>query len=431
MTSRSISGLKRTLLGKAFAAAAVAYFLVCHLYVEAQSGHRATQPTSAAPSPTAVTSLEEGNRAMRAGDHEAAIAAFRQVVSLSPRFAEGFLNLAVAEERAGHPDKAKEALGKALKLKATLRGVNFLLGISTYQLNDFDAAQAAFARETRIDPGDAAAWMWTGVAALAAGRNDQAVAPLTRAKQIDPRNIDTLYHLGRAYLLLSKDSYGEMYHLDPDSARVHETLAQADVQAGKSGDAIAEYTRAITKSPTQPGVREELADELWRAMKLDDADHEYGEALRITPGDPVILFKRGSLEVSRGNTADAANGVSLLQKALELDPTLNEVYYNLGTGQAFLKLDEDAIRNLTRATERDPDGENRQSSFYRLFQIYRRLGRHQEADTALASFQRVKEENSRKQRQLFEEKRRRTTLPVPQIAPDRQPEEQQEHLPGQ
>lgn len=417
MTSRHTYKTRQIALRYVFhtAAATLLAVLLSYSPAEAQSARRTAPRTSVAPSPAALSALEAGNRAMKSGDLETAVTDFRQVVTLSPLFAEGFLNLAVAEEQSGDPKKAKEALSQALKLKPTLRGANFILGLSTYQLNDFGAAQSAFARETKIDPANAAAWMWTGVAALAAGHNDQAVAALTRARQIAPHNIDILYHLGRAYLLLSKDSYDAMYRLDPDSARVHETLAQADAEAGKSADAIAEYTRAIAKSPNEPGIHEQLADELWKTMRLDDADREYAQALRITPRDPVILFKKGSLEVSR---ADAARGVPLLQQALELDPTLNEVYYNLGTGQALLKRDDEAIRNLTKATEVDPDGDDRQSSFYRLFQIYRRLGLHPQAEEALASFQKVKEENSRRQQQSIEEKRRRATLPVQQIAPD-------------
>jgi tetratricopeptide (TPR) repeat protein len=269
------------------------------------------------------------------------------------------LDLAIAEEQFGSHEAAREAALRAVNLSPSLHGAHFVLGLALYQLNRLDEAVSAFHTETALNPHDVNAWMWSGVASLACDHPQPAVEALVHARALDPNNVDVLYHLGRAYMLLSKEAYDAMYHVDPESARVHETLAQSDAEAGKSADAISEYRLALLRAPSQPGLHEELADELWRASKFEEADHEYAEALRVTPRDAVVLYKEGSLSIIR---SDAPRGVLLLEQAIQLDPSLEEAYYQLGVGEFQLHQDQNALGHLKRAAKSDPNSEDRTST---------------------------------------------------------------------
>ena len=68
--------------------------------------------------------------------------------------------------------------------------------------------------------------------------------------------MDILYHRGRAHLAVSKDSYSRMFQADPKSWRVREILAEANVDAERHVDAIAEYQAALDKTYTKPVVAE-------------------------------------------------------------------------------------------------------------------------------------------------------------------------------
>jgi len=71
------------------------------------------EPEQGLPTSDSVTAVAEaftrGNTAMEQGHTADAISAFQQAVQIDPKFGEAWQKLAMAFEKAGKPDKAKEA----------------------------------------------------------------------------------------------------------------------------------------------------------------------------------------------------------------------------------------------------------------------------------------------------------------------------------
>src|SRR5207248_11530367 len=119
-----------------------------------------------------------------------------------------------------------------LPLKPRLHGAHLFLGVAEYRLDRFDKAIGALRQETADYPSDANAWMWLGVAELAKEQPEEAAEALDKAAKLAPDSVDILYHRGR----------------------VHQVLAQADAEAGRHEEAIAEYLASIALAPNQPGL---------------------------------------------------------------------------------------------------------------------------------------------------------------------------------
>src|SRR5262249_54024542 len=198
------------------------------------------------PADTAVgAEFSQGIAAMRDGRLDEAAARFESVVKRQPDFAEAHFNLGLAREEQGNYDGAIASLEKAIALKPRLHSANLFLGIAEFRLNHLDKARAAVAKETTSYPKDADAWMWLGVVCLAQDHAEDAAAALDKAARLKPGDQEILYHRGRAHLLVSKDSYAEMFQLDSSSWLVHRVMAQANAEADRHVDAIAEYEAAI------------------------------------------------------------------------------------------------------------------------------------------------------------------------------------------
>jgi tetratricopeptide (TPR) repeat protein len=366
----------------------------------------------------AKSAFERGNDAMRQGDAAEAVRDFQQFLRLQPGSAEGYFNLGLALQSAGQLPEALAALHKAASLQPGLRGIHLFTGIVNYKLNHLAAAHDELLRETRLEAKNAAGWMWLGVVELAQGQPESAASRLDKAAALDPTNLDILYHRGRAHLLISKKSYAAMFKLSPDSWRVHEVLGQADAEAFRTDDAIAEFRLALRAAPHQPGLNEELGDALWTAGNLQEADDAYSEETKIDAANAVALYKLGSLRVTRD---DATGGVPLLERALALDPTISDAHYYLGKGEATLNKDELAIEHFRLATNPQGSEELRIMAWYQLATLYRNLHRTQEAGEALAAFRKMKAERDHRRESKFQEQgRRRDQLPrqedVPAIA---------------
>jgi tetratricopeptide (TPR) repeat protein len=359
--------------------------------------------------------FERGNDALRKGNAADAVHDFQEFLRLQPNSAEGYFNLGLALQSAGQLNESLTALRKAASLQPGLHGVRLFTGIVNYKLNHLSAAHDDLASETRLEPKNAAGWMWLGVVDLAQDHADAAAAALDKAAALDPNNLDILYHRARAHLLISKASYAAMFKLSPDSWRVHEVLGQADAEAFRTDDAISEFRLALRAAPHEPGLNEELGDACWTADKLQEADDAYSEEIKIDSANAIALYKLGSLRVTR---ADAAGGVPLLERALALDLTISDAHYYLGKGYTALGKDDLAIEHFRLATNPQGTEELRIMSWYQLAMLYRNLHRTQEAGEALVAFREMKTaRDQRQENKLQEQMRRRDQLPRQETIP--------------
>lgn len=359
--------------------------------------------------------FEQGNDAIRKGNASGAVRDFQEFVRLRPGSAEGYFNLGLALQAASQLDESLAALRKAASLEPGLHGVRLFAGIVNYKLNHLSAAHDDLVSQTRLEPKNAAGWMWLGVVELAQDQAGAAAASLDQASVLDPSNLDILYHRARAHLLISKASYAAMFKLDPDSWRVHEVLGQADAEAFRTDDAISEFRLALRTAPHEPGLNEELGDACWTAGKLQDADDAYSEEIKIDSANALARYKLGSLRVTRD---DAAGGVPLLERALVLDPGVSDAHYYLGKGDAALGKDDVAIEHFRLATNPQGTEELRIMSWYQLATLYRNLHRTQEAGEALAAFRKMKTaRDQRRESKLLEQTRRRDQLPQQETIP--------------
>jgi tetratricopeptide (TPR) repeat protein len=363
----------------------------------------------------AKTWFEQGNDALRKGNASDAVHDFQEFLRLQPDSAEGYFNLGLAFQSAGQLNDSLIALRKAASLQPGLHGVRLFTGIVNYKLNHLSAAHDELLNETRLEPRNAAGWMWLGVVELAQEHAEAAAAALDKAVALDPTNLDILYHRGRAHLLISKESYSAMFKLSPDSSRVYEVLGQSDAEAYRPDDAIADFQLAIRAAPHQPGLNEELGDACWTAGKFQQADDAYTQEIKNDATNAVALYKLGSLRVTR---SDAAGGVPLLERALALDPTISDANYYLGKGEAALGKNELAIEHFRLATNPQGTEQLRIMSWYQLATLYRNLHRSQEAGEALAAFVKMKAARDQRQENKFlEQARRRDQLPQQETIP--------------
>ncbi len=332
--------------------------------------------------------FQEATEAMKQGRLDEAASGFASVVTVAPSFAEAHLNLGLVLEEQGKNEEAMRSLLRALQLKPRLRGANLFLAVAQYRLNHFDLAAASLKKEILYDPSSASAWMWLGVVQLADGKPEEAAQSLDKAAKLDPKNVDILYNRGRAHLLVSKNSYEQMYKADPNSWRVHEVLAQAYAESGRHSEAIAEYKVALERASSHPGLHEELGSEYLATNQLDEAEAEFAAEVKGDPENAFALFKLGAAQIEKGK---AEEGKASIESALKKNPRLQNGSYYLGRAEMQLGHNEQAISALNRATTSDSDPEIVEQAWYQLGIVYRRLHRLDEAHQAMATFQKLKD----------------------------------------
>jgi tetratricopeptide (TPR) repeat protein len=352
-------------------------------------------------------SFQQGTESSRNGQWAQAAEEFSKAASLDPASAPAYLNLGLSRLQQGRVDDAVKALSRAVVLSPKLRGANLFLGIARYRSNDFSGATTALKRELRLDPRNAQALMWLGVVQLGVGDAVAASVSLDEAAKLSPGDVDILYHRGRAHMLVSKESYEQMYRADPQSWRVHQALAQSFVEADRLEDAAKECEIAVQMRPNEPGLHEELADIYWKQNQLEKAETGFEDELKIDSNSLSAQFKLAQVSLERSKPETT---VALLNELLRRSPKYPGAEYELGRAQAQLGQVDAAIGSF-KAVVADAgrsDSETVRQSYYQLAQLYRRAQRMDDSRAALSSFMRLKQEADAAQAQKLEDKLKRS-----------------------
>jgi tetratricopeptide (TPR) repeat protein len=259
-----------------------------------------------------------------------------------------------------------------------------------------EAAQLA-QRYLKQHPTDVPVRVLLGRAELAQGRFLPAFEELHKALAIDPGNIDALYYLSFTARALSDQEYQRLFAMKPDSARVHQLLAEAALSNQNPTQAETEFKKALDADPHSWEAATELAELKRSQSKFDEAidyytqaaksgslsydiayglgacytyKQEYGtadewlrKAVKLAPDSPAGHFALGNA-LFQGGQVEAA--IPELRTALRFEPRMKQAYFLLGRAYSKLGQKEEAAAAFKKLDElsgsKSPDGRGDSSS---------------------------------------------------------------------
>ena len=203
---------------------------------------------------------------------------------------------------------------------------------------------------------------------------------LEQVQGVSNENAEASYWLARAYQALGAQAYAQLQESFPDSWRTHQLRAEGDAIRRNLDEAVKEYQAALQLRPNEPELHEALGQLYLDNHNDDEAQGELEKALTLDPARTHALYLLGRLSVQRRENEKA---VSYLQRALRLQPDFAEASGLLGTAYVRLGQFADAVPKLEKAAPLDHYG----NVHYQLFLAYRKLGKTELAQKALAASQ--------------------------------------------
>jgi len=275
---------------------------------------------------------------------------FHQAIELDPHYALAYGGIADAyfllssqflPPREAMP-KVKEAAMQALQLDETLAEAHTMLAmVKAFYDYDFPGAETEFKRGVELDPGLASAHQWRGYFWVAMGKQEEALAELTKARDLDPLSDTVGLLLSVSYLFSRQydqaiEQARKMIEAEPDFWWGHFLLGWAETETGRYGEAIKALDRA-TQLDASPYPLAYLGYANARSGKKDRAQ----EALQ------ELELKSHQLYVPRYQIAAVYTGLGEKDKALE---SLQQAFGNREEIITFLKVDPtwDTLRSDPR-----------------------------------------------------------------------------------
>jgi adenylate cyclase len=187
---------------------------------------------------------------------------FEQAIQLDPSYAPPYAGLGLyyafsAANGILPPSewpKAESAVKKALALDETLvEAYNPLAAVELYYKRDWPAAECAFRRGAELNPNDADIPGHYGLFLAWFGRNEESLAQLERAAQLDPFVLGLNLHWGRVFFFMrdydrALNQLNKTLELYPGHPRAHEWLGDACEKKGMMSEAITQWTAALNLS---------------------------------------------------------------------------------------------------------------------------------------------------------------------------------------
>jgi tetratricopeptide (TPR) repeat protein len=222
-----------------------------------------------------------------------------------------------------------------------------------------------------------------------------AAIAIKKAEALAPLAGDERLQLALAYVAMKRSDWArpELERLaaaEPDNVTSRYWLARLDYDAGLYPSAVERLRVIVAQAPTFARAHDNLGLCYEALNQPDEAIPHYREAVRLNrlernAASPWPALNLGILLRTRGELEEAE---SLFHEALKHDPHFARAYYQLGVLLEQRGRMEDAVKALRRATAADAA---LTEPYYALARIYRRLGQTTQADTALATFKRLRD----------------------------------------
>ncbi|MEO8125583.1 MAG: tetratricopeptide repeat protein [Bryobacteraceae bacterium] len=204
-----------------------------------------------------------------------------------------------------------------------------------------------------------------------------AVQTTARLQALYPSDPDVLYQSAKVHMKAWNNAVFQMYQNAPSSFRVNQLSAEILEIQGKYTEAVAEYRKALAKSPSSLNLHFRLGRALLlqshETAALADARKEFEAELALNPADAAAEFQVAQLLIAEQNNQEAAQR---LERALSLNPDFAEAAVALARLRLQDKRPAEAIRLLEHAVEMQPRNE---SARYSLMLAYRNAGRATDA----------------------------------------------------
>ncbi len=290
--------------------------------------------------------------------YQPAITTLESALRYQPDAQEVLIDLAIARFDSEQYEKAIEPLAKALSLNPQSAGAHHMLGKSYFMLGDFS----------------------------------KSAAELEAAHRISPQDYDVSYTLALAYLKQhqiapTKQIFERMIRQLGDRPQLRIIFGRAYRETGFLTEAIEEFKKAVVLDPHFArahyylGLTYLLKD---GASRLPDAEQEFKIELASNPNEFFANYYLGIVYLMDRRWDPA---ISLLQKAVLIQPTNADPYFHLGQAYQATERYAEAIEVLRKSIALSPSLSHNDyqvaTAHYRLGQSLLKAGQNEAAQKEL------------------------------------------------
>jgi superkiller protein 3 len=279
--------------------------------------------------------LDEAQKDIDNNQFEAALTPLQKFIAQEPDIAWAHFQLAYAYTALKRPDEARAEYQRATTLDPKMSEAFLNLGILLTE-KDPAAAVAPLRRAVELLPAQSRPRFLLGFAQERSGDIPAATDSYEAALRLDPRDVETVIHLGNLYVGLKRYADAESkfraaLELEPKSSPALLGLAQT-LDAQKKPEAANAYRDYLAANPDNPAARSRLIHWLLDQKQYDAALAELDRSEAGKPPTLDSLRSRADILIAQKKWDDS---IGALRKAIALAP--NDAQLHGGLGRVYMQ----------------------------------------------------------------------------------------------
>jgi tetratricopeptide (TPR) repeat protein len=260
------------------------------------------------------------------------------------------------------------ALGIALFIAAGAVQADWDAGVAAFKSGNYAEAAKQFQSFVDERPDVFQGHYMLGQSLAKLNRNQEALAHLKKAIELDPNNVGVQLALGKVYLEVGQyaDAAAILGKIDSSSlpaaqqSALHQMLALALEKSGDSGRALGQLAQAAKAKPNDASVQYQYGAAALRAGDTKTAVSALNKAASLAPNDPEKLNAYAQALVRVGRTSQGQAKTQAYQQAaqtgaklVQLDPSYDNLMLLAGA-QLGAKQYDGALSTLQQAARKNP-----------------------------------------------------------------------------
>lgn len=287
-----------------------------------------------------------GNNAYRQTKYRDAISFYQRELAENDTSFIAWRGMGRAYSESGISDSAVYAFDNAIRVNPDFGGAYYSKALVYEREGELGQALELAQKATTLVPNNLNYRFTYGALLVKNGKPDSAISHLKSVIEAWPWHHGALYNLGQAYIRTGRIEEGKQLLDKAEKARALQ--AKVGLQ-----------TRTIRTFGDDPMAYAALGSAMRMAGRYDDAIKAYKIALYLAPTGFEIENNLANLYLIKHDTTEA---ISHYRAILERDPTLVDIWLNLGVVEAISGHSEAAREAWRNALRHDPN--NRQARAY-------------------------------------------------------------------
>jgi tetratricopeptide (TPR) repeat protein len=247
--------------------------------------------------------LAKGIAALRTGDLDSAENIFTMALHQGLRSPLVYHNLGVIAQERGQHDQAVARFRETLRLQPEFGPAHLLLGVSLLALGKNAEAARELKIAEKLMPAEPQVHLQLARAHDALGDHFASIDQYRQLTRLAPQDPEYVYLLARSWADLSRSSLKEIAKLDSNSVRLHQALSLELWNQGKYDQALASFQRAADVDPKLPEIHLARSLIYLEQKKYDDALAEIVHELSLVPDSQAALATRAKIAAAKAASA--------------------------------------------------------------------------------------------------------------------------------